>query len=197
MAHRLASAITLAGSLTALALGLGAPTAAQATFLTPAPCDFVTGGGFVFKDNGMMVNYGIHAGCKHNKFWGHINYIDHENQFHLRSVEITGYIRETLSDGTVLVNTRDFCGWAQLNSQEGLVRFRVTVTDNGEPGVNDTFGISIDGVHQTWDQRFYIVTDRTVGGGNIQLHKPNPSTTSPGFFSQTQQCGDLTGPNAP
>jgi hypothetical protein len=38
------------------------------------------------------------------------------------------------------------------------------------------------------------------GGGNIQLHKANPSTTkNPGFFSltETDMCGDLSGPNAP
>jgi hypothetical protein len=190
--------LSLTAAAGALAAALAAPLAANATFLTPAPCDFVTGGGFAFKDNGEMVNYGIHAGCKHDQFWGHINYVDHETGFHLRSVQITGYLRETLADGTVLVNTRDFCGWATINDEPALRMFRVTVTDNGEPGTGDLVGISIDGVHESFGTRFYMVTERNVSGGNIQLHKGNRSNTAPEeLMTQTQQCGDLTGLNAP
>jgi len=195
MAHNFAK-LSLAGAFASLAL-IAAPLTAHATNVTPAPCDFITGGGFAFKDNGEMVNYGIHAGCKKGKYWGHINYIDHENQFHLNSVSITGYLIETLANGTVLETTRDFCGWARINDEQGIRRFRVTVTDSGEPGTADLFGITIDGTHESWGTRFYMVTERNVSGGNIQLHRGNPSNTAPPVVSQTTQCGDLTGPNAP
>jgi len=36
-----------------------------------------------------------------------------------------------------------------------------------------------------------------VSGGNIQLHKGNPSNIAPPLVSETTQCGDLTGENAP
>jgi len=97
MAHN-ALKLSIAGAFASLALTV-APLTAHATNVTPAPCDFITGGGFVFKDNGEMVNYGIHAGCKKGEYWGHINYVDHENQFHLNSVLITGYTIETLTNG--------------------------------------------------------------------------------------------------
>src|SRR6187402_3205710 len=146
MAHN-ALKLSIAGAFASLALTV-APLTAHATNVTPTPCDFITGGGFVFKDNGEMVNYGIHAGCKNGEYWGHINYVDHGLGLHVRSTEITLYVRETLADGTVLQNTRDFCGKAIVNEDTENPRwFHVTVTDNGEPGAGtDLFGISIDGM---------------------------------------------------
>ena len=46
-------------------------------------------------------------------------------------------------------------------------------------------------------QRFYHVSTRTLGGGNIQLHKGNNSNTAgAGFFQleEWQMCGDLNAP---
>ena len=63
MVKKASSLSALAGAC-ALALGAAAPQPALATTVTPTPCDFVTGGGYVFKDDGQMANYGIHAGCK-------------------------------------------------------------------------------------------------------------------------------------
>ena len=197
MAHKSISAIALAGPLAALMIGL-APVTASA-HRTPAPCDFITGGGYVFKDNGLMTNFGVHAGCKNGDFWGNINVLDHENQFHLKSVSITGYLWDP-----AVPNSRDFCGWGRINEQSELVQFRIRVTDNGEPGTTDEFGVIIDNHFSTGD-RFFRISTRMLGGGsggggNIQLHKANPSTTkNPGFFSltETDMCGDLSGPNAP
>ena len=50
--------------------------------------------------------------------------------------------------------------------------------------------------------RFYILPSRQLanggpGGGNVQLHKSNPSTTAaPGFFElqEWQMCGDMANP---
>src|SRR5258707_12770104 len=40
----------------------------------PSPCDFITGGGFVFTDSAAEANFGSHGGCKNGAFWGHVNY---------------------------------------------------------------------------------------------------------------------------
>ena len=153
MAKRLISGATLAGALAVMAAGIGAPATASAHWVQ-APCDFVTSGGFVFKDNGERANFGAHGGCKNNEFWGHVNYVDHQNQFHMNSTRITGYLFDPATP-----NARDICGWARINDQPQEVMFRVRLVDNGEPGKNDTFGITID----NWNsrgERFYRVSSR-------------------------------------
>ena len=162
----------------------------------PPPCGFVTSGGFVFNDAGKEVNFGAHGGCKNGEFWGHVNYVDHENQFHMKSVEITGYLFDPAAP-----DARDICGWARINDQEQRVMFRVRLVDNGEPGSKDTFGITIDNWYTSGD-RFYHVSSRKLangegGGGNVQLHKGNNSNTaSPAMLAmqEWQMCGDLSSP---
>src|SRR5438128_423694 len=128
-------ALAAAGALAAIALGVAAPTTASA-HMVPAPCDFVTGGGFVFKDNMQMANFGAHGGCKNGDWWGNVNYVDHENQFHMNATRITGYLWDP-----ALPNARDICGFARINDQPQEVMFRVRLVDNGEPGSSDMFGI--------------------------------------------------------
>jgi hypothetical protein len=163
----------------------------------PNPCDFITGGGFVFKDNGERANFGAHGGCKNGAFWGHVNYVDHDpvpfagtkSPYHVDSTEITGYLMDP-----AFPNARDICGFARTNADE-TVRFRVRMEDNGE-GSNatapDRFGIRLS--------NGYLVTTRPLGGGgpgggNVQLHKPNPSTTGPNPApTEFEMCGDLATP---
>ena len=188
MAHKL-TALSIAASLASIAFTT-VPVTAQAHWV-PAPCDFITGGGFVFKDNGNMVNFGAHGGCKNGEFWGNFNVIDHENNFQMKAEQITGYLYDPAHP-----EGRDICGWARINSQEQLVMFRMRLNDNGEPGTNDSFGIVLDNWYAP--ERFYKVSVRKLAGGNIQLHKANPSTTPPaGFFdmTETQMCGDLDRPD--
>jgi hypothetical protein len=195
MAHKILAAAP-AAALVALALGVAAPTNASAHWVQ-APCDFITAGGFVFKDNGQQANFGAHGGCKNGKFWGHVNFVDHEQNYHITSSEITGYLYDP-----AWPNARDICGWAYTNDDE-VVRFRMRLVDNGEPGKMDMMGFSIDraGNVQPGD-RFYTVSTRKLangkgGGGNVQLHKPNPSTTaSPAMLAlkEDQMCGDLNTP---
>lgn len=192
MARKGITALAIAGALGAAALGIGTPITANAHFVQ-APCDFVTGGGFVHKDNGERVNYGVHGGCKNGKFWGHVNFVDHENQFHLNSTRITGYLFDPASP-----KARDICGFARINDQPQEVMFRIRVIDNGEPGRSgpDMLGITVDNWFSS-GERFYRVTTRGVSGGNLQLHKSNPSNTiAPGFFSlqEWQMCGDMSHP---
>jgi hypothetical protein len=177
----------------ALAAAIGAPATAHATSWIPAPCDFITGGGFVNKDNGHMANFGIHAGCKNGKLWGHVNYVDHETQYHLKSTRITAYLQN--SD---MPNSRDICGFGRINDQAQEVMFRIRLVDNGEPGRTDTMGINVDNQF-TSGERFYRVSSRMLndgekGGGNIQLHKGNKSNTiDPAYYQlrEWQMCGDL------
>src|SRR5712691_7893786 len=44
----------------------------------PQPCDFTTGGGFVITDGGNHANFGLVGGCKHEGFFGHVNFVDHD-----------------------------------------------------------------------------------------------------------------------
>jgi hypothetical protein len=72
------------------------------------------------------------------------------------------------------------------------VWFRVRLIDNGEPGVADQFGIRLS--------TGYAVTTRLLnagrgGGGNVQLHAPNPSTVGPNPAPpETAMCGILAAP---
>jgi hypothetical protein len=188
------SALALAGSLAALALGISAPAVVQAHWVQ-APCDFITSGGFVYKDNGAMANFAADGGCKHDDFWGNVNYVDHEHEFHMKSTQITGYLFDPANP-----NSRDICGKARVNDSASEVMFRIHLEDNGEPGVNDKFGIIID----NWNAptRFYVVSSRQLangqgGGGNVQLHKSNNSTTASDAMlalKEWQMCGDLNSP---
>jgi hypothetical protein len=142
------------------------------TGVVPSPCDFTTSGGFVIPDAGRDANFGAHGGCKHDGFWGHINFEDHNTGYHVDSVAITGYLTPTAGS-----NIRDICGQATTNAAEAQpVYFRVRLIDNGEPGTSDQFGIRLS--------NGYVVSTRLLnnglgGGGNIQLHDPNPSTAGP------------------
>ena len=158
----------------------------------PAPCDFITGGGFIFTDYAEKANFGAHGGCKHGAFWGHVNYVDHggylgTRPYHVNSIEITGY----LMDDASMPTTRDICGWARTNADE-IVRFRVRMEDNGEPGRDDRFGIRLSNGYFVSAR---LLGDGGPGGGNIQLHKPNRSTTAPDPPpDEFAMCGGLATP---
>lgn len=173
-------------ALSAAIGGLAFVFSAQAHF-QPTPCDFITSGGFVFTDSGAKANFGAHGGCKNGEFWGHINFVDHGTGLHVNSTEITGYLVDP-----PVPNARDICGIAKTNGPTETVRFRVRLVDNGEPGRDDMFGIRLsDGYHLSTRS----LADEEPGGGNVQLHKPNPSTTGPTPpLSEHEMCGDLTFP---
>lgn len=170
-------AAALAVALVPLASVAVSPVVAQGTgsggaLIVPSPCDFMTSGGFVYKDSGAKATFGAHGGCKNGKFWGHVNYVDHETGYHLDSIEITGYL--TPGPGSP---TREICGIATSNGSEPQpVYFRVSMTDNGEPGIADNFSIRTSSG--------YVVTPRMLaggmgGGGDVQLHGGNASNTAP------------------
>ena len=158
-------------------------------------CDFVTGGGFIFF-NGSRANFGVGGGCKDGSpTFGHLEYVDHGMGLNVHWTSITGYFPlggDGVDDHGQPTGSRLVCGTATTN-QFGDVGFAVTVTDAGEPGVNDTFDIQLTQagvgiVYDTARQCFpHFLGSRipcapgTNGGGNIQLHKPNPSTRTGTF----------------
>lgn len=170
--------------IAALALGLvSAPASAHI-------CDFLTGGGFIMttaNDTHPLAKgtFGVGGGCKHGQpTWGHLEYHDHGNGLNVHWLTITGY-QEIHTDGSEKdpkrEGVRGICGRARTNLF-GDVDFLVAVIDNGEPGVDDVFIIRLSQegvvVYTTESE----TADHTLGGGgpgggNIQLHKPNPSTT--------------------
>jgi hypothetical protein len=143
------------------------------------PCDFMTGGGFIFS-HGAKANFGVAGGCKKGlPTWGHLEYKDHGTGLEVHWTSITGYFEEdtsTDSNGKP-IGSRLICGTASTNLY-GDVDFVVRVRDAGEPGVNDWFDIRLRRAGATEP-----CAPGNGGGGNIQLHKPNPSTT--GAFGGT------------
>jgi hypothetical protein len=116
--------------------------------------DFVTGGGFISgTPSGETANFGVGGGIKNGDYWGHLTYIDQAANLKVHATAITGYeiINET---------TRKISGTARINNRSGYT-FEVTVSDNGEPGVDDTFYIDLSNGY---------AAGGAVEGGNIQLH---------------------------
>ncbi len=155
------------------------------------PCDFLTGGGFIFY-NGSKANFGVGGGCKNGSpTWGHLEYIDHGTGLNVHWTSITAYkeVDSSSSPKGRPTGARLICGTARTNLF-GDVNFVVEARDAGEPGVNDQFDIRLRNpttgliVYDTTTQCWPHFLGSTVpcapgtnGGGNIQLHKPNPSTT--------------------
>jgi hypothetical protein len=179
----------------------GLKTVPAIAHFVPSPCDFVTSGGFVFKDNGERANFGAHGGCKENgpdaPFWGHVNYVDHDPQpyvgttspYHVNSTEITGYLCDP-----AYPNARDVCGWARTSTGD-RVRFRVRLVDNGEgsnAACKDEFGIVLGNGYEVTTRP---LADDGNGGGNVQFHKPIPS--SGGAFGDDALCVYLPNPGPP
>jgi hypothetical protein len=181
----------------ALALaGLVLALTGRSTSAHVFPCDFLTGGGWILTTASGMhaeakANFGVGGGCKHGEpTWGHLNYIDHANGLHVHWRTITAYMMEGEGDTSAdpktgqPTGTRLICGTARTNDPDlGDVDFMVRARDRGEPGVNDEFDLRLS------KECFIVYTTENEpeapnklgggegGGGNIQLHKPNPSTT--------------------
>jgi hypothetical protein len=186
---------SLIGAVFALGIAVLLGLATERTVKAhPTPCDFLTGGGFINTTGSgthalAKANFGIGGGCKHGTpTWGHLQYIDHGNGLNVHWTSITAYLAEGDGVGDTSTDpktgqptgTRLVCGTARTN-QLGDVDFMVRAKDAGEPGINDEFDIRLaqNGlvVYTTEnDPGPHQLNDGNGGGGNIQLHKPNPST---------------------
>ena len=184
------------GALFALGIAAALPGLSTGRVVSahPAPCDFLTGGGFINTTGGgqhelAKANFGIGGGCKHGlPTWGHLEYHDHGTGLNVHWIDITAYLGEgdglgdTRTDPKTKqpIGTRLICGTARTNLL-GDVDFMVMAEDKGEPGRDDEFDIRLakDGVvvySTELDPGPHKLNDGNGGGGNIQLHKPNPST---------------------
>lgn len=157
-------------ALAPLAGTMAAPVSVEArTEQDAVPCDFVTSGGFVVNPaTGRKANFGVHGGCKNGEFWGHLNFLDHANGYHVQSVAITGYVVNAGGDP----NARDVCGTAETNLDAEPVTFVARLVDNGEPGGLDQFGLKLSNSYSV--PLLNLGTARP--GGNVQLHRANAST---------------------
>ena len=120
-----------------------------------AGADFVTGGGWITgTPSGAKANFGVAGGIKQGQFWGHLTYIDHgPDGPRVKGTGVTAYT-------AVNPTTRHIEGTAQVNGQDGFT-YQADVADNGEPGRNDTFTLSLSSGYSA---------SGTLSGGNIQLH---------------------------
>ena len=110
----------------------------------------MTGGGNIFNK---LVSFGFNA---ENLSSGHLNYQDRGENIHLVSDSIDTFSYDA---GT---NEATFRGRGHVGRDPVL--FTVKVQDNGQPGTNDRFSISITGAR---------VSSRSgpLTQGNIQFHR--------------------------
>lgn len=124
--------------------------------------DFITGGGFIHgTPSGARANFGVAGGLRSQGLWGHLNYVDHGAALHVKGTGVTAY---TALDAT----RRVIEGPARVNGQAGFT-YRVVVADQGEPGRNDTFALTLSNGY---------VAAGALGGGNIQLHAQSEGGTA-------------------
>jgi hypothetical protein len=119
--------------------------------------DFMTGGGWITgTPGGAKGNFGVAGGIKNGAYWGHLTYNDHNSGGpKIKANAITGY-------EVVNATTRKIKGLCEVDGSGSYV-FSVTIADNGEPGSNDTFNLSVANGYNA---------SGVLGGGNIQLHMP-------------------------
>ena len=165
--------------ITTLLLLAAGPAGAWST--NEVPCDFVTGGGFIIH-NGAHANFGVGGGVKNGAFWGHLEYNDHSTNppIQVHGTSVTGYFQ-----GLNGPNDRIITGTAQVNGTSGFT-YRVEVNDIMEPGRDaDEFTIELFNLPTVPDvyHAGFEYQDGPIQGGNIQLHKANPSNTPPPDFT--------------
>jgi hypothetical protein len=66
-------------------------------------------------------------------------------------------------------------GDAEINGK-GSYKFVARLSDLGEPGTNDTFGLTVAAKDEPTTPVILISPDQQIKGGNIQFHKPKPGT---------------------
>ena len=160
----------------------------RAVIAQQPPCDFMTGGGYIFppaqatpfEPTGAKGTFGAAGGCRDGSNFGHLEYQDKGTGLKVHSASITAYMVDNV---TIFPDpdARLICGEATTN-QCGDVRFGVRTKDVGEPGNNDEFDIQL--TRQSDNTVCYstfvvgggphTLGGNTGGGGNVALHKPNP-----------------------
>ncbi len=120
--------------------------------------NFGTGGGWITLDTLGKGTFGLVGGNQPDgSDAGHLVYINHDTGLRVQSTTVS---TTTMNCASRLTGT----GTSNL----GPVTFDVTVTDNGHPGTNDIFSITVAGA--AMDSQ----SPRTLGGGNITVHRSCP-----------------------
>ena len=120
--------------------------------LCPADKDFVTGGGW---DDNPRRSFAVAGGIKNGGYWGHLLFVDHSNGMKVKGTGVTAYVVTGLT-------TRHIEGTCDISGRPGT--YQADVDDQGEPGVNDTFTLTL-GLNGGGP-----VAAGVISGGNIQLH---------------------------
>ena len=122
--------------------------------------DRVTGGGFITLPSTSKGTFGVSGGFKHGALRGHLEFLDHgTGGFKVHGTGVTQYL-------VVDAVTRHIEGTANVNGVAGFT-YQVEVSDNGEPGRDDTFVIGLIGS----DGASIYGASGKLDGGNIQLHE--------------------------
>ena len=118
------------------------------------PDDFVTGGGWIDgTPSGARANFGFEVGVRGDGVLkGNLNYVDHGESLHVKSTDITSYL-------ALDPDTRQIEGTATADG--ATVTFVLVVSDQGEPGRDDTFELTLSNGYSA---------SGTLEGGNVQLH---------------------------
>jgi len=188
-------AAALIAALVPLASVALTPAVAEAQgtggYSVPSPCDFVTSGGFVLRDDGGKVTFGAHGGCKNGEFKGSLTVSDHALDYHVDLVQMTGYVTPSYDPSVGPGVARDLCGTARTSANE-VVAFRLRLEDHDEPGISDQFGLRLsNGYHMPTR----LLGDGGPGGGNVQLHSPNRTNVGPAApGSEAEMCFNLATP---
>ncbi len=124
---------------------------AWSPYITEEEAGFVTGGGWIPLGK-KKANFGFNVKSSGDSTTGHLTYIDHSTKMKVKS--------ETMSSLVITDNKATFTGDCKIDGVGGYT-FTVEVEDNGEPGKNDIFNISLSDGYSAGG---------TLGGGNIQIH---------------------------
>jgi len=113
--------------------------------------DFVTGGGWITKNDGARESFAVAGGPGG---WGHLQYIDHGTGLKVKGTGVMAYGPGSTPTSREIDGTAEWTGG-------GSGRYHVEVADNGEPGRSDTFLLVLENGYGAAG---------TLDGGNIQLH---------------------------
>jgi hypothetical protein len=190
-------------------LGAGALALGFASSSAFAHCDKITGGGWIVTQGYPAFHapakgtFGAAGGCKHGEPWGHLEYHDHGNGLNAHWLTITYYHQYAVPDvgaenDPKRTGRRLTCGTARTNLY-GNVNFAMDMWDKGEPGTEDVFRLRLTNpatgaiVYSTECDANHTLGGTGSGGGNLQLHKPNNSTSE---FLTGASCpaGDVAPP---
>lgn len=126
-----------------------------------ADCDKLTGGGWITgTPSGAKGNFGVAGGIRDGAFWGHLNYVDHGNNMHVKHTAVTGYSVDP-GDPDCRIITYN----VTIDGMPGTATVRAC--DKGEPGRDDIFEITLSNGYRAAGD----LGGSRPGGGNIQLHK--------------------------